>query len=213
MLHRVLTRRHRSLLSATLRSSSMQRQVSMRGHAVALAAVGAVLAASMPLADIQAAQPFKPNNGCRNSGPGFEPWLAQLKREAASKGVTAHTIGVALDGMTLDQGIINRDRGGQKVFTQSFIDFSSKLANPSRFKSSLYKYGKHKELFKKVCAACHQLGGVGHPTGPNLATMRNRGAWASNSSSMRSVTMHSSASASWTPSSNVARGMKSSTAC
>lgn len=33
-----------------------------------------------------------------------------------------------------------------------------------------------KEVFKKVCAACHQLAGVGHPTGPNLATMRNRGA-------------------------------------
>jgi len=32
-----------------------------------------------------------------------------------------------------------------------------------------------KELFKKVCAACHQLDGVGHATGPNLAAMRNRG--------------------------------------
>jgi len=33
-----------------------------------------------------------------------------------------------------------------------------------------------KEIFRKVCAPCHQLGGVGYPTGPNLATMRNRGA-------------------------------------
>jgi putative heme-binding domain-containing protein len=33
-----------------------------------------------------------------------------------------------------------------------------------------------KEVFKKICAACHQLEGVGHPTGPNLAAMKNRGA-------------------------------------
>jgi putative membrane-bound dehydrogenase-like protein len=33
-----------------------------------------------------------------------------------------------------------------------------------------------KEVFRKVCAPCHQLAGIGQPTGPNLATMRNRGA-------------------------------------
>lgn len=35
--------------------------------------------------------------------------------------------------------------------------------------------GRGKELFKKICAACHQLQGVGHPTGPNLAAMKARG--------------------------------------
>ena len=30
-------------------------------------------------------------------------------------------------------------------------------------------------VFKKVCSTCHALGGVGHPIGPNLAAMRNRG--------------------------------------
>jgi putative membrane-bound dehydrogenase-like protein len=35
--------------------------------------------------------------------------------------------------------------------------------------------GRGKELFKKICAACHQLQGVGHPTGPNLAAMKTRG--------------------------------------
>ncbi len=33
-----------------------------------------------------------------------------------------------------------------------------------------------KEVFKKVCAACHQLEKVGFPLGPNLAAMKNRGA-------------------------------------
>jgi putative heme-binding domain-containing protein len=32
-----------------------------------------------------------------------------------------------------------------------------------------------KQVFSKICAACHQFGGVGHAIGPNLATMRNRG--------------------------------------
>ena len=30
-------------------------------------------------------------------------------------------------------------------------------------------------IFKKVCSTCHALGGIGHPIGPNLAAMRNRG--------------------------------------
>jgi putative membrane-bound dehydrogenase-like protein len=32
------------------------------------------------------------------------------------------------------------------------------------------------EVFKKNCAACHKLQGVGHEIGPNLAAMKNRGA-------------------------------------
>ena len=32
------------------------------------------------------------------------------------------------------------------------------------------------ELFKKNCSTCHQIGGVGHQVGPNLATVASRGA-------------------------------------
>ncbi len=32
-----------------------------------------------------------------------------------------------------------------------------------------------RQVFQKVCAACHQVAGVGHPIGPNLLAMRNRG--------------------------------------
>lgn len=32
-----------------------------------------------------------------------------------------------------------------------------------------------KEVFKKVCAACHRAQGVGYEIGPNLATLKNRG--------------------------------------
>jgi putative membrane-bound dehydrogenase-like protein len=33
-----------------------------------------------------------------------------------------------------------------------------------------------KLAFRKICAACHKIEGVGHEIGPNLATIRNRGA-------------------------------------
>lgn len=35
---------------------------------------------------------------------------------------------------------------------------------------------KGEKVFGKNCAACHQLNGKGHPIGPNLAAMKNRGA-------------------------------------
>lgn len=33
-----------------------------------------------------------------------------------------------------------------------------------------------KAAFKKICAACHRVGDLGHEIGPNLATVKNRGA-------------------------------------
>ena len=35
--------------------------------------------------------------------------------------------------------------------------------------------GRGKQVFEKICAACHRVQGVGHPLGPNLAAMKNRG--------------------------------------
>ena len=59
-----------------------------------------------------------PNNNCRNTGS-FERWLADFRKEAAAKGISRATISAALDGMTLDPGIIARDRR-QSFFAQSF---------------------------------------------------------------------------------------------
>jgi len=33
-----------------------------------------------------------------------------------------------------------------------------------------------KVVFERNCATCHEIGGIGHPVGPNLASMINRGA-------------------------------------
>ena len=58
---------------------------------------------------------------CQNTGS-FEAWLSQFRKDAAAAGVTRATIDSALGGMTLDQGIIARDRR-QSFFAQSFLDF------------------------------------------------------------------------------------------
>jgi lytic murein transglycosylase len=97
----------------------------------------------------QATQQFKPNNGCRNTGPAFEPWLAQFRREAAAKGVTQRTISAALDGMTLDQSIINIDRG-QSFFAQSFLSFSDKLASQNRVQNGQKRLVMHEAHFARA---------------------------------------------------------------
>ena len=102
-----------------------------------------------PVAASQLSQQFKPNNGCRNAGPGFEPWLAQFRKEAATKGVSQKTLALALDGMTLDQGIINRDRG-QSFFAQSFLSFSDKLASTNRVQSGQKRLQMHKDAFQRA---------------------------------------------------------------
>ena len=33
-----------------------------------------------------------------------------------------------------------------------------------------------KQVFEKNCSTCHEIGGIGHAVGPNLASMINRGA-------------------------------------
>ena len=102
---------------------------------VALAAVAVSIGAMAERGvALEPRKEFKPNNGCHNTGPGFEPWLAKFRRDAAAQGITARTIAVALDGMTLDQNIINTDRG-QSFFSQSFLSFSDKLATRNRVDS------------------------------------------------------------------------------
>jgi putative heme-binding domain-containing protein len=58
---------------------------------------------------------------------------------------------------------VSQDR--QKVFDE-FRDVALAGGDP----------GKGKAVFEKNCASCHQLGGIGQPIGPNLATMVSRGA-------------------------------------
>jgi lytic murein transglycosylase len=59
----------------------------------------------------------------------FQGWLDEFKAEAASKGISQPTIAASLNGVTLDQSVLNRDHS-QKVFSQSFEEFSGRMVPP-----------------------------------------------------------------------------------
>jgi lytic murein transglycosylase len=63
---------------------------------------------------------------CRTSGS-YESWLAAFEREAAAKGISQRAIAAAAPALTYDQRIVNIDRG-QRIFTQTFLQFSGRMA-------------------------------------------------------------------------------------
>ncbi|MGA7804738.1 MAG: lytic murein transglycosylase [Bradyrhizobium sp.] len=72
----------------------------------------------------------------------FEAWLADFKTEAAGKGISQATINASLNGVTLDQSVLSRDHS-QKVFSQSFEEFSGRMVPPrlTRGSNMLKQYG------------------------------------------------------------------------
>src|SRR5271165_1648165 len=78
-----------------------------------------------------------------NCGSGsFDAWLADFKTEAASKGISQAAINAGLNGVTLDQSVLSRDRS-QKVFSQSFEEFSGRMVPPrlTRGSNMMKQYG------------------------------------------------------------------------
>jgi lytic murein transglycosylase len=72
----------------------------------------------------------------------FDAWLADFKTEAAAKGISQAAINSGLAGVTLDQSVITRDHS-QKVFSQSFEEFSGRMVPPriTRGSNMLKQYG------------------------------------------------------------------------
>jgi lytic murein transglycosylase len=58
---------------------------------------------------------------------GFDRFLADLKQQAVSAGVSQRAIAEASPYLVYDQGIVNRDRG-QRVFGQIFTEFAGRMA-------------------------------------------------------------------------------------
>ena len=72
----------------------------------------------------------------------FDAWLSDFKTEAAAKGISQNAITAGLNGVALDQGVLTRDRS-QKVFSQSFEEFSGRMVPPRLLRGSnmLKQYG------------------------------------------------------------------------
>jgi len=95
-----------------------QRRKSIMGkHGTAAAAW---LLASVLAANAAEAAP------CRTSGS-YDAWLAAFEREAMAQGISQAAIAAARPHLTYDQHIVNIDRG-QRVFTQTFLEFSDRMA-------------------------------------------------------------------------------------
>jgi lytic murein transglycosylase len=59
----------------------------------------------------------------------FQGWLDEFKKEAAANGIPQETIASGLNGLTLDQAVLSRDKS-QRVFNQSFEEFSGRMIPP-----------------------------------------------------------------------------------
>src|SRR4051794_27158080 len=59
----------------------------------------------------------------------FQAWLEEFKKDAAEKGISQDAIVSGLNGVTLDQSVLSRDRS-QRVFNQSFEEFSGRMIPP-----------------------------------------------------------------------------------
>jgi membrane-bound lytic murein transglycosylase B len=75
-------------------------------------------------------------------GGSFQTWLDDFKTEATAKGISQAAIASGLSGVTLDQGVLSRDRS-QRVFGQSFEEFSGRMVPPrlARGSNLMKQYG------------------------------------------------------------------------
>ena len=85
---------------------------------------------------------------CRTSGP-YASWLAGLEREALAQGISQRTIAQAVPYLTYDQRIVNIDRG-QRVFTQTFVEFSTRMAANYRIVRGRALIKKYAPVFARI---------------------------------------------------------------
>jgi lytic murein transglycosylase len=82
-------------------------------------------------------------------GGDFNTWLADFKREAASQGISQRTIGTALGGVTVDPAVLSRDRG-QRVFSQTFEQFSGRMISPDRLRKGTALLARYAAVFARI---------------------------------------------------------------
>jgi len=85
---------------------------------------------------------------CRTSGS-YESWLAAFEREAVASGVAQRTVSEVAPYLTYDQRIVNIDRG-QRVFTQTFLEFSDRMAAAYRIQTGAAKIKALANVFSRI---------------------------------------------------------------
>jgi lytic murein transglycosylase len=87
---------------------------------------------------------------CRSGGP-YESWLADLEREAVAAGISQQAIAAAAPYLTYDQRIVNIDHG-QRVFSQTFLEFSDRMAAAYRIQTGAAKIKTYAPVFARIDA-------------------------------------------------------------
>ncbi len=87
---------------------------------------------------------------CGGTSAGFDAWLQDFRQEAAGEGISRRTLDAALAGVSYDNTVISRDRGGQKVFKKSFESFSARLVTPSRLSRGRALLERHAGLLRQI---------------------------------------------------------------
>jgi len=105
--------------------------------AFAAALAGAVLMSAAPAFAAQ----------CNHKG-GFKSFIADFKKEAASKGISSKGL-AALEGLSVDDKVLAADRN-QRVFKQSFEVFSSRMISNDRLVKGAKLIQQHAETIKRV---------------------------------------------------------------
>ncbi len=85
---------------------------------------------------------------CRTSGS-YEAWRTAFEREAITQGISQRAINAAAPHLTYDQRIVNIDRG-QRVFTQTFLQFSDRMAAAYRIQRGAALIKTHAAVFGRI---------------------------------------------------------------
>ena len=85
---------------------------------------------------------------CRTNGT-FEAWLARFKADAVAQGISRNAIAAASPYLVYDQRIVNIDRG-QRIFAQSFLEFSGKMLPAYRLQQGAAEIKKYAAVFDRA---------------------------------------------------------------
>jgi len=85
---------------------------------------------------------------CRDPA-GFDTWLRDIKKAAAAKGIAESAINAALTNVTYDPAIVSRDHG-QRVFEQSFEQFSGRMISKDRLRKGSTLIKQYADTFDRI---------------------------------------------------------------
>ncbi|CAN5382968.1 lytic murein transglycosylase [soil metagenome] len=104
---------------------------------------------TQPAAVVARPAPASPRAASCHGGQSFDQFLAGLKQQAASAGVSSRAMAEAGPWLVYDPKIVNRDRG-QRVFGQLFTEFSRRMAADYRMKNGQLKIKQHAAAFARA---------------------------------------------------------------